>query len=72
MTMINTNVGALLARTYATRAAERMQTAMERLSSGKRINNAADDAAGLAVANKMQSQLDIKRLCESTIKDYYS
>jgi flagellin len=55
--MINTNVGALLARTYATRAAERMQTAMERLSSGKRINNAADDAAGLAVANKMQSQL---------------
>ena len=57
MTMINTNVGALLARTYATLAAERMQTAMERLSSGKRINNAADDAAGLAVANKMQSQL---------------
>jgi flagellin len=57
MTMINTNVGALLARTYATRAAERMQTSMERLSSGKRINGAADDAAGLAVANKMASQL---------------
>jgi hypothetical protein len=55
--MINTNVGALLARTYATRAAERMQTSMERLSSGLRINSAADDAAGLAVANKMQSQL---------------
>lgn len=58
MTMINTNVGALLARTYATRAAERMQTSMERLSSGKRINSAADDAAGMAVANKMQSQLN--------------
>ncbi len=57
MTMINTNVGALLARTYATRAAERMQTSMERLASGKRINSAADDAAGLAVANKMTSQL---------------
>jgi len=57
MTMINTNVGALLARTYATKAAEKMQTSMERLSSGKRINGAADDAAGLAVANKMQSQL---------------
>ncbi|MDA7648689.1 flagellin [Alphaproteobacteria bacterium] len=56
--MINTNVGALLARTYATRAAEKMQTSMERLSSGLRINNAADDAAGLAVANKMKSQLD--------------
>ena len=57
MTMINTNVGALLARTYATRAAERMQTSMERLASGKRINGTADDAAGLAVANKMESQL---------------
>ena len=57
MTMINTNVGALLARTYATLAAERMQTSMERLASGKRINSAADDAAGLAVANKMESQL---------------
>jgi len=57
MTMINTNVGALLARTYATRAAEKMQISMERLSSGKRINSAADDAAGLAVANKMESQL---------------
>ena len=34
MTMINTNVGALLARTYATRAADKMQTSMERLSSG--------------------------------------
>lgn len=57
MTMINTNVGALLARTYATRAAERMQTSMERLASGRRINSSADDAAGLAVGNKMLSQL---------------
>lgn len=57
MTVINTNVGALMARTYATRASDKMQTSMERLSSGLRINSAADDAAGLAVANKMASQL---------------
>jgi len=57
MTVINTNVGALMARTYATKANDKMQTSMERLSSGTRINSAADDAAGLAVANKMQSQL---------------
>jgi flagellin len=57
MTVINTNVGALMARTYATKANDKMQTSMERLSSGMRINSAADDAAGLAVANKMQSQL---------------
>ena len=56
MTMINTNVGALLARTYATNASDRMQKSMERLSSGRRINSAADDAAGLAVGNKMLSQ----------------
>jgi len=57
VTVINTNVGALMARTYATKANDKMQTSMERLSSGLRINSAADDAAGLAVANKMSSQL---------------
>ena len=56
MTVINTNVGTLMARTYAARANQNMSIAMERLSSGQRINRAADDAAGLAVANKMQSQ----------------
>ena len=58
MTVINTNVGALMARTYATKANSKMTTSMERLSSGLRINSAADDAAGLAVANKMVSQLN--------------
>ena len=57
MTVINTNVGALTARTYALQANDSMQKSMERLSSGLRINSAADDAAGLAVANKMESQL---------------
>ena len=57
MTVINTNVAALTARTYAVQANDKMQTSMERLSSGLRINSAADDAAGMAVANKMESQL---------------
>jgi len=57
MTVINTNVGALQARTYAVRADSNVTRAMERLSSGLRINSAADDAAGLAVANKMESQI---------------
>ena len=57
MTVINTNVAALTSRTYALKAGDKMETAMERLSSGLRINSAADDAAGLAVANKMESQL---------------
>ena len=55
MTVINTNVSALRAQN-SSRVAERMQSqAMERLSSGKRINSAKDDAAGLAVATRMQA-----------------
>ena len=57
MTVINTNVGALHARHYAAKADLFVNKALERLSSGKRINSAADDAAGLAVANKMTSQM---------------
>lgn len=55
MTVINTNVSALRAQN-SSRVANNMQaTAMERLSSGKRINSAKDDAAGLAVATRMQA-----------------
>ena len=57
MTAINTNVGALNARLYTLGANRSQEQAMERLSSGKRVNSAADDAAGLAVAGKMESQL---------------
>ena len=56
MTVINTNVGALQARTYAVRADSNVTRAMERLSSGLRINSAADDAAGLAVATKWKAK----------------
>ena len=57
MTSINTNVGALNARASAVQATTNMERAMERLSSGLRVNSAADDAAGLSVAGKMESQL---------------
>ena len=57
MTAINTNVGALNARLYTLQADKRQSNAMERISSGLRVNSAADDAAGLAVAGKMESQL---------------
>jgi flagellin len=57
MSVINTNTGALRAQNGSRIASDRLQTAMERLSSGKRINSAKDDAAGLAIANKMTSQI---------------
>ena len=57
MTSINTNAGALNARASTISATQKMERAMERLSSGIRVNSAADDAAGLAVAGKMEAQL---------------
>ncbi|WP_077147272.1 flagellin [Sphingopyxis sp. KK2] len=57
MTVINTNVSALRAQNNS-RVANRMQSeAMERLSSGKRINSAKDDAAGLAIATRMDASV---------------
>ena len=54
MTMsINTNAGAEVAAVAAQRASAMMDEAMLRLSPGKRINSAKDDAAGLAVATRM-------------------
>jgi flagellin len=57
MSVINTNTGALRAQNGSRIAGNQLQTAMERLSSGKRINTAKDDAAGLAIASKMTSQI---------------
>jgi flagellin len=57
MTVINTNTSALRAQNGSRIANNSLQTAMERLSSGKRINSAKDDAAGLAIASKMTSQI---------------
>jgi len=57
VTVINTNVSATLASNAIARNERAMGTAMERLSTGKRINSAADDAAGLAIASRMASQV---------------
>ena len=57
MNVINTNTSALRATNSAVAAGKMLGTAMERLSSGKRINSAADDAAGLAIVNSMTSQI---------------
>ncbi|BBB10121.1 MULTISPECIES: flagellin N-terminal helical domain-containing protein [unclassified Sphingopyxis] len=55
MTVINTNVSALRAQNNSRVAGKMQSQAMERLSSGKRINSAKDDAAGLAVATRMSA-----------------
>jgi flagellin len=57
MTVISTNSAALRAQNGSRMATASLQTAMERLSTGKRINSAKDDAAGLAIASTMTASI---------------
>ena len=57
MLSINTNVGALTAAQHSYSVNSSMETSMERLASGKRINQAADDAAGLAISTRINAEI---------------
>ena len=57
MTVINTNINSLISQNSLVKNNRALSTSMEQLSTGKRINSAADDAAGLAITNKMTSQI---------------
>jgi len=57
MNVVNTNVNSLIAQDSLTINGRALSTAMERLSTGKRINSAKDDAAGLSIGNRMDSQI---------------
>jgi len=57
MSVINTNISAIKAANASNSANKMLGTAMERLSTGKRINSAKDDAAGLAIATSMTAQI---------------
>ena len=58
MTVINTNIAANITANALTKNERAMSQAMERLSTGQRINSAGDDAAGLAISSKMTSQIN--------------
>ncbi|MGG0256213.1 flagellin [Bacillus toyonensis] len=53
---INTNINSMRTQEYMRQNQDKMNTAMNRLSSGKSINSAADDAAGLAIATRMRAK----------------
>src|SRR5690625_5823957 len=55
--VINTNVASLNSQRQLMQSGNALDQATERLSSGNRINSAKDDAAGLAIANRMTSQI---------------
>ena len=58
MSVINTNVTALIAQNNLAKSQDSLSQAQERLSSGLRINSAKDDAAGQAIANRFSSQIN--------------
>ena len=55
--VVNTNVGSLNAQRSLAASGAELKTAMERLSSGSKINSASDDAAGFAIAERMTAQI---------------
>ena len=54
---VATNTGALMAQAAASSVNKEMEISMERLSTGKRINSAADDAAGVAIASRLSAEI---------------
>jgi len=57
MSVVNTNVKSLVAQDSLLKSGRALATSMERLSTGKRINSAKDDAAGLSISNRMDAQI---------------
>ena len=55
--VINTNTASLVAQAAQANTSKAMDTAMERLSTGKRINTAADDAAGIAISTRLEANI---------------
>ena len=69
MPVINTNVAAIKARSNFDRTQRDMDRSITRLSSGLKINTAADDASGFAIAGKMESQIRGLQMNVKNIKD---
>jgi len=55
--VINTNITSSVAQSNLSKVGDSLQTTIQRLSSGLRVNNAADDASGFAIANRMDAQV---------------
>ncbi|MBF0138621.1 MAG: flagellin FliC [Magnetococcus sp. DMHC-1] len=69
---INTNIGALSAQRNLSLASGKLASSFERLSSGLRVNSAADDAAGLAIASGLTSQIRGVNMASRNVNDAIS
>ena len=61
---VNTNMAALTAQSSLNKATTKMNTAMERMTTGYRINSSKDDAAGMAVANKLNYKVSSLKVAQ--------
>ena len=68
-TVINTNINAIIAERNLTALSTQYQQSVERLSSGLRINRAADDAAGLAISQNLEAQVNGLNQAQSNAQD---
>jgi flagellin len=66
---INSNISSLNAQRYLSQNASMLSSSMEKLSSGYRINKAGDDAAGLALSEKLRSQIRGSQKAEDNVQD---
>ena len=72
MISINTNYGGLFASKAASQSQRTLDTAMERLSSGLRINYAKDDAAGQAIATRITAEVEGLKMASRNAADAQS
>ena len=68
-TVINTNVPAIIAKSNMDRVQRELESSIAKLSSGHRINKAADDAAGMAIVNRMNSAMRMRVVQAMLITD---
>ena len=67
--VVNTNIASMNAQRSLAHSARELSSAMERLSTGKKINSAADDAAGFAIAETMTSQVRGLNMAVKNVND---
>jgi flagellin len=67
--VINTNISSMIAQQYLGQATSNLQSATAQLSSGLRINKASDDAAGLALSQSLQSQINGDNQASNNVQD---
>ena len=65
--IVNTNISSLVSQRNLTNATNSLNTALQRMSTGYKINSAKDDAAGLYIATNMETQIRGSKVAKSNV-----